>query len=647
MMTMPARTGRLPALGRWRLAGAFLLLFLALGSLARLGLFVFNADAALLRPAALGAALALGAIYDLAIGLWWALPLTLLAWLWPARAARSLGWAATALAALLSIVLVFVHAAEFVFWNEFASRFNFIAVDYLVYTREVLGNIRESYPLAPMLAGVAALAALLTALLARPLRRAAAAPAGGFARRSAGVVAHVALAALATLVVGTGWKERLGQPQLVQLAANGQWEFFHALRYNEIDFERFYATLPRAQAETILRHEFANPAHYRLAASADMPIRREVLPAGPKRALNVVLVSIESFGAEFIESLGGDKGLTPHFERLGREGLFFTQLYATGTRTVRGLEALTLSVPPTPGHAIPMRPNNQNLFTLGSVLASQGWQPLYLYGGYSWFDNMNAFFGGNGYTVIDRSAIAKADVSAENIWGVADEDLFGLALREIDARALRGERVFAHVMTTSNHRPFTYPEGRIDIPSGSGRAGAVKYTDWAIGHFIDEARTKPWFDDTLFVFVADHTSIARGRSDLPMERYHIPMVIYSPKLLAPQRIDTRASQIDVAPTLLGLLNLAYTSEFFGQDVLRDGAGDPHVFMANYQTVGFVDEDLLIELRPKQATRTLAMSQGQAPADEARHALDEGVAFYQVAAQRFSAAALEARAARQP
>jgi len=163
-------------------------------------------------------------------------------------------------------------------------------------------------------------------------------------------------------------------------------------------------------------------------------------------------------------AFGNAKGLTPQLDRLAREGLLFTQLYATGTRTVRGLEALALSLPPTPGHSVVKRPNNDHLFTVGEVFAEKGYEPLYLYGGYGYFDNMEHFFGGNGYTVIDRTALDKADIHYENIWGVADEDLFTLTLRELDKRHTAGTKFFAHVMTTSNHRPYTYPAGRIDIP---------------------------------------------------------------------------------------------------------------------------------------------------------------------------------------
>lgn len=627
--------------GRLALAGPLFVVFVAVSAITRLGLAAFNADTTLFEPLRLGPAVLIGLGYDVAVALWWCLPLVLLGWWWPAARARSaLGIVALVLTAALLGGLVFVSVAEFVFWNEFASRFNFIAVDYLLYTREVIGNIRESYRLGPLFAGIGVATLLLTLTLARRTRRLAAAPAPGWWRRSGYAALYIAVAVAVTAGVNTGWKDRLGQPQLVQVAGNGVWEFFHAVRYNQIDYQRFYATLPPAQVNAILQRRFADPTHYRLMATPEMPIRREVLPDGPQRDMNVVMVSIESLGAEFVESLGGARGLTPNLERLGREGLFFERMYATGTRTVRGLEALTLSVPPTPGHAVPMRPNNSGLFTVGGVFKDKGYEALYLYGGYSYFDNMASFFGGNGYTVIDRTAIDKKDIHHENIWGVADEDLFALALREIDTRVAAGKKVFAHVMTTSNHRPFTYPADRIDIPSGTSREGAVKYTDFAIGQFVEKARQRPWFGNTLFVFVADHTSIARGRSDLPMERYHIPMVMYAPGKIAPRRVDALSSQIDVAPTMLGWLNLPYISEFFGRDVLRDGGPAPSLFMANYQTVGFVGEGLQVELRPKQATRVTGVDGSTPGTEHAQEALDEGIAFYQAAAQRFSSRRFE-------
>jgi phosphoglycerol transferase MdoB-like AlkP superfamily enzyme len=303
---------------------------------------------------------------------------------------------------------------------------------------------------------------------------------------------------------------------------------------------------------------------------------------------------------------------------------------------VRGLEAVTLSIPPTPGNSIVKRPNNDNLYTLGEVFADHGYEPLYIYGGYGYFDNMNAFFGGNGYTVIDRTAIPKEAIHMENIWGVADEDLFSLALNELDQRTAAGKRFFAHIMTTSNHRPFTYPDGRIDIPSGSGREGAVKYTDWAIGNFIERARGKPWFANTVFVILADHTASGRGKTDLPVEQFRIPLIIYSPGNVKPARIDTLASQIDVGPTLLAQLNFSYRSRFFGHDIIAEGPRHQRAFLANYQTVGYLEDGILVELRPQRRWRLVdPVSGAELPASErGKQLLDEAISYYAGASEAY-------------
>jgi phosphoglycerol transferase MdoB-like AlkP superfamily enzyme len=146
--------------------------------------------------------------------------------------------------------------------------------------------------------------------------------------------------------------------------------------------------------------------------------------------MNVVLINVESLSAEFMKAFGSEKNITPCLDSIAEKSLFFTNLYASGTRTVRGLEALSLSIPPTPGQSIIKRPGNENLFSLGSVFSSKGYISQYIYGGYSYFDNMNEFFGGNHYQVIDRRQLQPGDIHYANIWGVADEDLFALTLKK-------------------------------------------------------------------------------------------------------------------------------------------------------------------------------------------------------------------------
>lgn len=619
--------------GRFAVLTVLLAVFVAFNTLVRLGLTAFNGDASLWLPHKLLPVLAIGAAFDVAVATCFLAPLALLIGLVRSRG-KALSWMLSILLLPLSMTMVFVAVAEFTFWNEFASRFNFIAVDYLIYTHEVLGNIRESYNLPWLLSAVGAATLgvwLFTLRRVRPLLRR---PPASWRATLVAMVFWLAAPVVAIHVADARYKEFSSHAQLNELAGNGYFDFVHAFWYNEIDYERFYKTMPRQRAVRELTLELAG--HRSDVNISQRPNERRVAADGPAKPLNVVLVSIESFSAEFMHAFGNRQGLTPNMDRFAREGLSFTRLYATGTRTVRGLEALTLSVPPTPGHSIVKRPNNDQLFTVGEVFKAQGYEPIYLYGGYGYFDNMNAFFSGNGYTVIDRTALKPDEIQFENIWGVADEHLFALALRELDQRYAAGKKFFAHVMTTSNHRPFTYPDGRIDIPSHSGREGGVKYTDWAIGNFIESARAKPWFNDTVFVFVADHTHKGRGRQELPIENYHIPCVVYAPAHIAPRQVDTIASQIDVAPTLLGLLQVSYSSKFFGHDILREGQRHQRALMANYQTVGYYENGRVVELKPNGRFRVVDAASGRVlPMDEQNHhLLDEAISYYQLASEAF-------------
>lgn len=594
--------------------------------------------------------LGVGTLFDLIALSFVMLPFALVAAAWSNGGWGRLGHAICSSALLLFGVagLLFTAVAEFLFWNEFAVRFNFIAVDYLVYTREVIGNIQESYRMGPILAGLGVASLLATATVARRYWKASRSDGGRWFRRL-GVFALICLlpviAIKLLLPLADRARDLLETPAARELAGNGYDEFIRAFHNNDLSYPDFYKSIPRSTAVQALREDFGNSdwqqSQTNIAAEDGRPLQsdplqRQIVGNGPEIRRNVVLVSIESLGWDFVGSLGGKPGLTPNLDRLGANGMLFTQMYATGQRTVRGLEALTLSVPPTPGHAVPMRPDNKGFQTIGGIFKEKGYEPIYLYGGYSYFDNMKDFFSGNGYTVIDRNSIESKDIHHETIWGVADEDLFTLALRELDQRATAGTPFFAHIMTTSNHRPFTYPADRIDLPSGSGRSGAVKYTDWAIGQFVEQARGKPWFANTVFVFIADHTSRGRGLTNLPPENFRIPLIIYAPGFVEPQRIDTVSSQIDLAPTILSLLNVSYTSTMFGRDILGPAARAlPRALMANYLTVGYMSGGLIAELSPKRAANVVAADTGlKIPADDPRNKLmvDKAIGYYQVASE---------------
>ena len=191
-------------------------------------------------------------------------------------------------------------------------------------------------------------------------------------------------------------------------------------------------------------------------------------------------------------------------------------------------------------------------------------------------------------------------------------------------------------MTTSNHRPYTYPAGRIDVPSGTGREGAVKYSDYALGRLIERARSRPWFDDTVFVITADHGANARGTTQIPVDKYLIPVLVYAPKHVAPRRIDRLMSQIDIAPTLLGVLDFSYYTKFLGRDLLHSPPATDRAFVANFQTLGYLRGEEIVVLQPKRKVEVFRR-RGEAliPVSAPDPSLvGEAIAFYQVASHAF-------------
>ena len=627
-----------------RLGGAFLFLavFAAVSAATRTALLLKAWSEAGAGPLPLARVFATGAVFDLGAGLLASLPLVvLLACLprgWGTRAWHRL--ATVAAAAVVLFVLLFGAVAEWTFWEEFGARFNFIAVDYLVYTTEVLGNIRESYDLPVILGWVGAGGALGTALLAASgslrwwLARAAE-PAASRWRRTAG---WVALAALAAVALDEARLPAFANSYHRELAKNGLWSLFAAFRSNSLDYERFYATLPIDQAFGVLRRELAD-GHSSPVDPASRDTLRWVRADGAEIRPNVIQITVESLSADFLGTFNHASHLTPNLTELASRSLVFGNFYATGTRTDRGMEALTLSLPPTPGRSMVKRPDNADLFTLGSVFRSRGYDTAFLYGGFGYFDNMNAFFGGNGYRVVDRGSPG-ADITFANAWGACDEDLYRWTLREADAAQAAGRPFHFFVMTTSNHRPYTYPEGRIDLPPKvSGRAGAVKYSDHAIGAFLRAAAEKPWFRDTVFVIVADHCASSAGRDELPIENYHIPLLIYAPGgQIAPGRIDTLTSQMDYAPTLLGLLNWSYPSRFFGRDVRRAPREFAHALVGTYQKLGHLERDRFVVLRPQRGVAHYSVdlaARRVATAPRDLEAEQEAISYYETASYLYT------------
>lgn len=587
-----------------------------------------------------------GLIFDLATAIFFIVFYSIYLLLVPGRWNRSIfNKIITYTAFFLAVfILMFSFFAEFTFWGEYESRFNFIAVNYLIYTYEVVNNINESYPLPLLIGGMLLLTLLTTWLFARrkifsnsfksitPFRT---------RLKYTGVV--LVLATLFYFFLNNSWGETRYNRYQNELSKAGIWSFFAAYKNNELDFYVFYKNLGESAAFNMVRTDLSgSDTKFKEEGNS---IRRTIGDSGNAVKPNVILVTIESFSADFMKHFGNTKGLTPFLDSVADKSILFTNLYATGTRTVRGMEALTLGVPPTPGNSIVRRQDNDSLFNLGTIFRKAGYATGFFYGGDGFFDNMNAFFGSNGFDITDhggrligehfkanRTVIPKELIHFENAWGMCDEDLYDAVIRDADNKYSAQQPFFDFVMTTSNHKPYTYPGGKIDIPSGSGRDGAVKYTDYAIGEFIKKLQAKPWFNNTVVIFIADHCASSAGKNEIDIAKYHIPCIVYNLKNTAARTIDNQCSQIDMFPTLFGLLHWQYESNWYGKNVLLPEF-QGRICLGTYQELGFLQHDSLVVLSPQKKAslnKWDPIKDEQKPIAQDSTLLHRAIAWYQTA-----------------
>ena len=528
-------------------------------------------------------------------------------------------------------ILLFNGVAEYFFWEEFGVRYNFIAIDYLIYTTEVLGNIRESYPM-PILISAILIAdiALTYFIVEKKLMVIWLESKSTIKQRMLGGFILLIIPILSFTLIKNSTVEITKNHYNNELAKNGIHSLFAAFLNNELDYETFYATQNQKENFNQL-HSMLKSENSEYLNNETFDITRKITNSGEEKRYNVVFITVESLSAKFLGYKGGED--TPYLNAIADSSMLFTNLYAIGTRTIYGLEAATLGAPPKPGQSVIKRANNENMYSLGQVFKERGYHLKYIYGGYGYFDNMNYFFSHNGYEIVDRNDLAEDEITFANTWGACDQDIFNRTLKECDKSFAMGQPFLNHIMTTSNHRPFTYPEGIIDIPSQTSRAGGVKYCDFAIGEFIKKASLKPWFKNTVFVILADHCAGSAGQTELPFMEYQIPFIIYNTGLLKPQHIDKICSQIDVGPTLLGVMNWTYKSKFFGKDIIKMMPDEERAFISNYQKLGYIKNNRLTILSPQQKVTNYkidAQSGEMQPVANDHKLQNEAIIYYQSA-----------------
>ncbi|WP_215224973.1 LTA synthase family protein [Echinicola shivajiensis] len=622
-------------------------LFLMFSFVLRMILFLWSGDEADHSILAIIKTIFIGMFYDLGTVSFFLLFYALYLLLLPEKLVGSiLDKVVTYIGLLVNLLIIyFSFFAELTFWEEFHTRFNFIAVDYLIYTYEVIDNINESYPLPLLISGIFLLVGLtIFAFSKGNLFQIAFGEKASLLNRGIVGVFVLAFAVLFSLFVNNQDAEWSRNRYNNEISKAGIYSFFAAFRNNEMDYDTFYASESLESANEIVREKLGKSKVEFLAKEG---VLRKIFNESQNEIRpNVILICVESLSASFMESFGNKDGLTPHLDSLARESIFFKNLYATGTRTVRGMEAISLSIPPTPGRSIVKRPKNSGLFTINKIFQDKGYDAYFYYGGDGYFDNMNAFFSGNGFNIIDRGRgyipeyeiktsrelIADEEIHFENAWGISDEDLYEQVIKHADKRTAEEKPFFNFVMTTSNHRPYTFPEGKIDLSQGS-RSAAVKYTDFAIHNFLQKASKKPWFKNTVFIVMADHCASSAGKWELDIKNYRIPALVYNLPGYDAMEIDKLCSQIDVFPTLFAMMGWEYNSNLFGQNVLDISSDEERAFVGNYRKLGLLKKDKLMVLDDQRNSNfyhwdanTFEME--SLPMD--KEYLDETIAYYQLA-----------------
>jgi len=546
-----------------------------------------------------------GLRFDLiAVGMLLGIPALLLTMLAPWRVLRPLITGGLPLIlTIITAVVVLMEASTLTFIIQYDTRPNILFVEYLKYPREVFSTLLIGFPVQTIFAiGLTFISAWLAWKYLR--RRIAKTPRIGL------LVALLMLPVIAVLLlvmIRSSTAHRPANPSTVafsqdamvnELPLNSTYTLLYAIyedyRYGQKGGMR-YGKMSDEQMLSIIRHEarISEPT----GVDLDIPTLHRQEPTRQfTRPQNLVIILEESLGAESVGSLGG-KDLTPNIDKFSNEGIWFERLYATGMRSVRGIEAILTSFTPTQAPSVVKLANTQrNFFTLAQLLRRQGYQTSFVYGGASHFDNMRRFFMANGFeTVIDEDDYP--DPVFRAVWGVSDEDLLNRAHERFESK--QDQPFFSLVFTSSNHEPFDIPADRVEPESGptAGLDTAIKYADYAVGEFIARARQSDYWENTIFLVIADHNVRVYGDSLVPIEHFHIPGVILGGSV-EPRKVSGISSQIDMLPTLLSLMGISAEHPSIGRDLTReefqDGAG--RAMMQGHSIQAYLENDEVIVLQ---------------------------------------------------
>ncbi len=514
------------------------------------------------------------------------------------------------------VAILFFELATPAFINEYGFRPNRLFIEYLAYPSEVGKMLLNGHLLTLVIVS------LVLALVMRKIfpwtQKLVASDWHGKISLQARAISFCSLVIIALLCARGTLDHRPINPALVyfstdplinSLTLNSMYSVAYAFKQfgNEKNAAKLYGKMDETRIIELVRQQTNQPASQFVDQQYPTFATRPASFKGQPK--NLVIILEESLGAQYVSSLGGIP-LTPELDKLNQQGWAFKRLYATGTRSVRGIEAVITGFTPTPSRSVvKLDKSQERFFTIASLLQNNGYQTQFIYGGESHFDNMKSFFLGNGFTdIVDFDDINNPQFVAS--WGASDGDLFNQADIELNQLHNEGKPFFSFIFTSSNHDPFEIPEGIVTPIQYSDaqlqrynekelrRHQAIQYADYALGQFIAKAKTQPYWDDTVFLIVADHDARVMGSDLVPINNFHIPAVILNSGLEA--NMDERVvSQIDLAPTLLSLIGVENRSPMLGQDLTNPHASG-RAMMQYAENFAYMNNDEVTILQPNKA-----------------------------------------------
>ena len=404
-------------------------------------------------------------------------------------------------------------------------------------------------------------------------------------------------------------------------SVNTEWNLIQDVINNKFDNENPYKYYEKYEAKKIVSALFKKPSQ------STVKVLKSERP-------NIVLIVLESFTAELVGSLGGEQGVTPNIDNLAAEGILFEQVYAAAGRTDKGITATISGFPAQAIRSIiKQNAKHEKLPGIAQELAFNSYSTSFYYGGESEFFNIKSYILSHGYkTLVDKHSFLSKDMNSK--WGTYDEKVFSKQMKDMDTVK---QPFFSTILTLTNHEPFELPV-KSHFPGDNVEnkfRSTTFYTDSCLGAYLKEAKKKPWYKNTLFVILADHSHrLPANLAEHDPRRYRIPLLFFG-NMIKPEfrgtRISKTGNQTDLVATILNQLNIDPIRYKWSKDLLNPGTQSFSFF--NWDNgFGFVTENQIISFDNVGKKIILRKNSPNAKIDN--ELLKNGKAYMQEAFQQY-------------